>query len=194
MADSGPQIDGFDGSVQAAIAALEDDEAPECHRSLPATGPWKIGFNDLINLMIQREFYLWKMGVRRNRPQTLRSKVYKLGNESLLAPGAFQSSLSMDLSQALSLYIYMYKDILHTRLYMDICRRYPYLRIFEGISKDLLEVPARSRKAPFKDPTRISSRYRCSSDLWQGPFHISTRSPCNFDENPCTKTSSRISM
>jgi len=35
MADSGPQIDGFDGSVQAAIAALEDDEAPECHRSLP---------------------------------------------------------------------------------------------------------------------------------------------------------------
>ena len=112
MADSGPQIDGFDGSVQAAIAALEDDEAPECHRSLPATGkPWKIGFNDLINLinlMIQREFYLWKMGVRRNRPQTLRSKVYKLGNESLLAPGAFQSSLSMDLSQALSLSINIY--------------------------------------------------------------------------------------
>ena len=105
MADSGPQIDGLDGSVQqAAIAALEDDEAPECHRSLPATGkPWKIGFNDLINLMIQREFYLWKMGVRRNRPQTLRSKVYKLGNESLLAPGAFQSSLRMDLSQDPSL-------------------------------------------------------------------------------------------
>ena len=129
MADSGPQIDGFDGSVQqAAIAALEDDEAPECHRSLPATGkPWKIGFNDLINLMIQREFYLWKMGVRRNRPQTLRSKVYKLGNESLLAPGAFQSSLRMDLSQDLSLSI---------NIYIYICTRTFCIQDYTRISAE----------------------------------------------------------
>lgn len=38
-------------------------------------------------------------------------KVYKLGNENLLAPGAFQSSLSMDLSQDLSLSIYNNKKI-----------------------------------------------------------------------------------